>query len=97
MNNGLAGIIIGGYLLIIALKGKSPELLAVLSDEGDFLRWGVAVLLVIGIAKSGLFGDAGDTFVLMTFLALGMIVVSKVNPNIADDFSQIFKLRGQNK
>lgn len=46
MQNGIAGIALGAYLLAVAYQGNATNLLHAVEQERGYIKWGVAALLL---------------------------------------------------
>ncbi len=46
MINGIVALLIGLYLILAVARGKSSDMLGVISEQAGFLKWGGALLVV---------------------------------------------------
>jgi len=51
MINSLVSLLVGGYILTVIGLGKGPEFLALIKQEKGFIRWLVAIIIVMTVAK----------------------------------------------
>lgn len=87
--SGYAELAIAVFLLGVLLNKKEAELVALLKSEGGFVKWALAFGIVAAVA--GKFGDAGDQFLVMVWIALLMTAVQK-NPRLFASIAEALQL-----
>lgn len=84
--NGYAELLIAIYLTAVLIAKKETQLSAELVKESGFIKWAIALGLVIVI--TGQFGKTGAQFMSLVWIALLMTAVDK-NPELLDAFTKM--------
>ena len=77
MLNGLALLFVGLYTGSVVLKGNLNELLRLLSEDREFIKWAIALGIVMAIANSQALGGLAK--------AIGALAVAGLAFNITRD------------
>lgn len=76
--DGLAGVILGIFILTVILRGNGGQLVDQLKKETGFVKW-AASLLILGYIGDR-FGGIGAGLALMVYILLAMKIAT--NPDI---------------
>jgi hypothetical protein len=96
LTNGLAGLIIAAVLAAVLLRGRLPLLLAALSEELPFAKWGAAFLLwkLIEYSTSGNFQkfvQATGNLAIITALVIGASRNASATQKLTTGITNILK------
>lgn len=80
--NALAAFIIAGYLVMVIWQGNALNLVNDLKQEKEFIKWGVALVILGLIKDSGIGGPIPGALIAVSFV--GMLL------NVGNNSSQIF-------
>lgn len=86
--NGYAELLIAVYLTVVLVNNKEKELSKEILVEGSFIKWAVALGLIIVVTNQ--FGKAGEQFMTLVWVALLMTAVNK-NPQLFDAVTNYLK------
>lgn len=73
--NGVALLLIAGYMTVVLFKGNTDALIALLSGEGKFLIWVIALVIVYWLWKSRAGGNIIGTIAGIGLLAAAFAVI----------------------
>ena len=75
--NGITAIILAAYLAAVAYHGNADAFNSKLGEESGFIKWLIATLIVLSLAKTSV-GKAlgGNTLIVMVYIAM-LIEASK--------------------
>lgn len=90
--NALAALFVSTYLLVVIFKGRGDQLLNELRQESGFVRWFMALTILMVLKKSGNLGEIGDTLIAITFVA--MLIVAAQSGGLQTATKQINQLFG---
>ena len=88
--NGAAGLAISGYILAVVFNKRGAELLAELKQDGGFVKWIGAVLIITALWTK--MGKAAAP--LMTLLILGIALEAEKTGALSkamDDINAFFR------
>jgi len=68
--NTLATFLIGVYLLVVTVRGNSKELISLAVRDKGFLKWGVAVLILLYLRSIKILGKDFNLLIIMAFIGL---------------------------
>lgn len=88
MANSLALIFVGGVTLIVAWNGRQDELIELLKEEGGFIKWAAALVILwalIGLLPSRVQGPV--RMLLVTMIA---IQASALSDEISAMINRVF-------
>ena len=74
MINGIVALLIGLYLILAVARGKSSDMLGVISEQVGFLKWGGA-LLVVAYIYSNVDSKTGEIIKSLIAIALLAMVI----------------------
>lgn len=86
--NAYAQLLIAVYLTLVLIRGNENNLSTLLIAEGGFLKWAIALLIVIAVTDS--LGKPGRQFMVLVWVALIMTAVSK-NQTLLQDILKIIE------
>lgn len=86
--NSYAQLLIAIYITVILIRGNESALSQLLINEGGFLKWALALLIVIAVTDS--FGKPGRQFMFLVWTALIMTAVSK-NETLLKDILKLIQ------
>lgn len=66
----LAGVVVGGYLITVAVNGNSKELISQAKKDRGFLKWAVAVGILIYAYKMPGMSEPITLMIVIAFLGL---------------------------
>lgn len=74
MLNGLALLFVGLYTGAVVIHGNLNALLAVLADDKEFLKWAVALGVVMAIAQTDALGSLGKGIAALAVIGLAFTI-----------------------
>lgn len=90
MNDSIAGILIGVYLLVVIGRSRGADLIELLKGEARFLRWFIAILLLLGLAQY--IGKAAAPFMALIFISMALSSqTTGALANALETFNKAFK------
>jgi hypothetical protein len=89
----ISGVAIGGFLITVAVKGNSPELIEQAKKDRGFLKWAVAVGVLAYIRTIPGMSGPVTSVIAIAFLALFI----KNGTKIANQASQFWSVLGGEK
>lgn len=90
--NSLAAVLVAGLLLLAVRNNTEQQVLTLLSDEKGFIRWVVALSLVLWIYNSVPREEKVIVGGLLTLAAVAMLLQSNAAIKLLSDF-----IRGQDQ
>jgi hypothetical protein len=81
MLDTLAGIIIGVFLLTVASKGKTPEMVALAKRDRAFLQWALAVGILVYLRGIPALAEPVKWLIGLAFLGLFLGKYSDIEKN----------------
>jgi hypothetical protein len=81
MLDTLAGIIIGVFLLTVASKGKTPEMVALAKRDKAFLQWALAVGILVYLRGIPALAEPVKWLIGLSFLGLFLGKYSDIEKN----------------
>lgn len=88
--NALASLIVGLFLLAVVVQGNGSKFLNKLQTESQFLKWGIAAIALLMIAKSGKLGAIGNGFMALAFAAL---MLNTSGSKFKAEFDKLFEVK----
>ena len=93
--NALAGIGLGLYLILVVWHGNTDKLLLALAEQKDFVKWAVALSILLYIADESKSAVA-EGFVTMALIAMALNAAGTDGlNNILDQVNLIFGSQNQ--
>ena len=68
MGDAIAGILAGTFALVVIFRQNGGEFIGLLKQEAGFLKWIIALLILLGIAKH--LGKAAAPFVSLLIISM---------------------------
>lgn len=72
MYNGVAAIGLGAYILAVVIGGNATRLFDLLKDEGGYVKWLIAFLILLAIAENENTKEIGRPLIVVAFVALAI-------------------------
>jgi cell division protein FtsW (lipid II flippase) len=88
--NTIAAALIAVYLALVLTRGREKELTALLLSEGDFLKWFLALVIVLAVADE--LGNAGKALIALVYAAMALQAI-RHNKNVFDNLSNVLTIK----
>ena len=86
----LAGLVVGGFLVGVVAKGKTPDLIALAKRDSDFLKWGAALAVLFYLRSLPSMNGIADSLIAGALLSLLIAYATPIRNNAAE-VAAIFK------
>lgn len=84
MLDAAAGIFIGLFLLSVAVKGNTGDMIALAKKDKAFLQWAVAVGILMYLHSIPSLQGPVRWLIVMAFIGLGITKLSTIKTNMAN-------------
>jgi hypothetical protein len=95
MYNGVASIAVGAYLLAVAVNGNSDKLFAALKEEGGYVQWFFAFLILLALAENENTKEVGRPLIAIAFAA--MLITASKNQTLWSGVQSLIDLFNPNR
>lgn len=85
----LSGIAVGVFLLMVAVKGNSQQLVALAKRDKAFLKWAVAVGILFYLRGVKVLNGPMTELIAAAFIGLFLITGSKIIPQVQSFWKSI--------
>lgn len=89
MLDTLSGVLIGLYLLSVAVKGNTTDLIAQAKKDKAFLQWGVAVAILVYLHGIPEFKGPVRTIIIIAFFGLFLSQSENIQKNVGLFWKQL--------
>lgn len=81
--NGAAALVIAAYLGAVLWRGRMNDLMMMLAQEGGFLKWFFALLILLWLRKVPGLHEVASGLLTLALVALALNAGGRILPNLA--------------
>lgn len=85
----LSGVAVGVFLLMVAVKGNSAQMVALAKRDKAFLKWAIAVGILFYMRQAKLLNGPVTEIIVAAFIGLFLIAGDKIIPQVQSFWKSI--------